>query len=382
MKRSFVIALGVLSAFGPLSIDLYLPALPQVARDLHVSTAGAALTLTACTLGLGVGQLVIGPLSDRWGRRIPLLSGVALFTVFSLVCAIAPTLPWLMAARFGQAVGGSAGIVLARATARDVRSGAELVRLFSVMFAINGLAPVVAPLLGGQLLRVGSWRLTFVALATFGVLIFAVVWRVIPESLPALRRQIGGPAQAARAYRALLGDRRFVALGLTGAFAFSALFAYISAAPFVLQDHYGFSAQLFSLAFASNAVGLVLGTRMATRAGLRRSLVLLVVGALAVLLSGPSGAGLVLLLPGFFVVAAAIGLCSPTVTAAAMQMHPQTAGAASALLGGAQFVVGGALGPLGGIGASDGPVLLGAVMTGCAVTATALAWVAHRPAAG
>lgn len=164
------------------------------------------------------------------------------------------------------------------------------------------------------------------------------------------------------------------------AFAFATLFAYISAAPFVLQDHYGFSAQLFSAVFATNAVGLIIGTRIATRTGLTRSLVVLIVGALAVLLSGPSGAGLFLLLSGFFVVGAAIGLCSPTVTAAAMQGHPETAGAASALLGAAQFIIGGAIGPVAGIGASGGPVLLGIVMTGCAVIAAALAWAAHRSA--
>ena len=267
MKRSLVVTLGVLSAFGPLSIDLYLPALPQVARDLQVTPGAAALTLTACTLGLGTGQLILGPVSDRWGRRVPLLAGVALFTLLSLVCAVAQTMPLLVTARFGQAVGGSAGIVLARAIARDVQSGPALVRLFSLMFAINGLAPVVAPLLGGQLLRVGSWRLTFVTLALLGALTFAVVWRVVPESLPVARRQHGGLKQATRAYRSLLADRRFVALVLTGAFAFATLFAYISAAPFVLQDHYGFSAQLFSAVFAANAVGLVLGTRLAIRVG-------------------------------------------------------------------------------------------------------------------
>lgn len=183
-SRKLVVALGVMSSFGPLSIDLYLPGLPQVARALGVSATGVALTLTSCTLGLGVGQLVLGPLSDRWGRCVPLLSGIVLFTVFSVVCAVAQTLPLLVAARFVQALGGSAGIVLARAVARDLRSGPELVRLFSLMLAVNGLAPVLAPLLGAQLLRVVSWRYAFVALAVLGALLFVLVWRVVPESLP------------------------------------------------------------------------------------------------------------------------------------------------------------------------------------------------------
>ncbi|MEO5746279.1 MAG: multidrug effflux MFS transporter [Terracoccus sp.] len=371
---AMVVALGVMSSFGPLSIDLYLPALPQVARDLGVTADGVALTLTSCTLGLGVGQLIVGPLSDRWGRRRPLLAGIVLFTVFSLVCAVAQTLPLLVAARFVQALGGSAGIVLARAVARDLRSGAELVRLFSLMLAVNGLAPVLAPVLGGQLLRVVSWRYSFVALAVLGALILALVWRAVPESLPPTRRRVGGLADALRTYRSLLSDLRFVGQVLTGAFAFATLFAYISAAPFVLQDHYGFSAQLFSVVFGANAVGLIVGTRCAAYVGLARGLVLLTVGAVAVLLSGLTDAGLVLLLPGFFLVGTAFGMCIPTVSANAMQAHPLSAGAASALLGATQFVVGGGVGPLAGRGASDGPVFLGAVMTGLAVTAMALGW--------
>ncbi|MEP7332090.1 MAG: multidrug effflux MFS transporter, partial [Terracoccus sp.] len=351
---AMVVALGVMSSFGPLSIDLYLPALPQVARDLGVTADGVALTLTSCTLGLGVGQLIVGPLSDRWGRRKPLLAGIVLFTVFSLVCAVAQTLPLLVAARFVQALGGSAGIVLARAVARDLRSGAELVRLFSLMLAVNGLAPVLAPVLGGQLLRVVSWRYSFVALAVLGALILALVWRAVPESLPPTRRRVGGLADALRTYRSLLSDLRFVGQVLTGAFAFATLFAYISAAPFVLQDHYGFSAQLFSVVFGANAVGLIVGTRCAAYVGLARGLVLLTVGAVAVLLSGLTDAGLVLLLPGFFLVGTAFGMCIPTVSANAMQAHPLSAGAASALLGATQFVVGGGVGPLAGRGASDG----------------------------
>lgn len=372
MKKSFVLTLGLLSAFGPLSIDLYLPGLPQVAADLQVSTGGVALTLTSCTVGLGIGQLIVGPLSDRFGRRMPLLAGIAIFTVFSVVCAVAQTLPLLVGARFVQAVGGSAGIVLARAVARDLRSGPELVRLFSLMFAVNGLAPVIAPLLGGQLLKFGSWRVAFVALGILGALIFALVWRVVPESLPVAQRHQGGLVHAAGDYRTLLGDRRFITQVLIGAFAFATLFAYISAAPFVLQDHYGFSAQLFSAVFAMNAIGLVLGSRAAALIGLDRGLVLLAAGALAVLLSEPTGAGLFLLLPGFFAVGTAIGLCQPAVTAAAMQAHPSNAGAASALLGASQFIIGGSVGPLAGRGASGGPLALGVVMTVAALLAFAL----------
>lgn len=377
---ALVIALGMMSSFGPLSIDLYLPALPQVARDLGVSAGGVALTLTSCTLGLGIGQLVVGPLSDRWGRRRPLVAGIVLFTVFSLVCAVAQTLPLLVAARFVQALGGSAGIVLARAVARDLRSGAELVRLFSLMLAVNGLAPVLAPVLGGQLLRVVSWRYSFVALAVLGALILLLVWRAVPESLPPTRRRAGGLADALHSYLFLLGDLRFVGQVLCGAFAFATLFAYISAAPFVLQNHYGFSAQLFSVVFGTNAVGLIVGTRCAAHVGLARGLLLLTVGAVAVWLSGLTGAGLLLLLPGFFLVGTAFGICIPSISANAMQAHPHSAGAASALLGATQFVIGGGIGPLAGRDASDGPLFLGAVMTGLAVMALALGW-ARSPAA-
>ena len=375
---ALVVALGAMSSFGPLSIDLYLPALPQVARELGVSAGGVALTLTACTLGLGLGQLILGPLSDRWGRRLPLLCGILLFTVFSVVCAVAQTLPLLVAARFVQALGGSAGIVLARAVARDLRSGPELVRLFSLMLAVNGLAPVLAPVLGGQLLRVVSWRYAFIALAVLGALLLTLVWRVVPESLPPARRRPGGLADTLGTYRFLLQDRRFVGQVLTGAFAFATLFAYISAAPFVLQNHYGFSAQLFSAVFGANAVGLIIGTRCAARVGLVRALTAMTFGAVAVVLSEPTGAGLFLLLPGFLVVGTAFGMCIPTVSANAMQAHPDRAGAASALLGATQFVVGGAVGPLAGHGASDGPILLGAVMTILAVVALIFGWAGNR----
>ena len=364
--------LGTLAAFGPLAIDMYLPALPRIAGNLHASTSSVQLTLTACTVGLGVGQLIAGPLSDRLGRRVPLFVGVLVFTVFSLGCALAPTLPVLLVCRFLQALGGAAGIVIARAIARDLRTGPELARLLSVIQAINGLAPILAPVLGAQIVRFTSWRGVFVALTGLGALILLFSMATITETLPVERRRSGGVADVWSAYRGLLRDPVFMALVLSGALAFAAMFAYISGSPFVLENHYGLSAQMFSLIFAVNAGGLILGTRVSAGTPvrtMRSGLWVILVGAGTALAALVGGLGLPLLLPGFLLVSVGFGMAGPNAAALALADHPESAGSAAAVLGATQFLLGGLLAPLGGLGGR--PVTVAAVMAACAVAALA-----------
>lgn len=381
LQVRLVVLLGALASFGPLSIDMYLPSLPRLAASLHASNASVQLTLTACTVGLGAGQLIAGPLSDTYGRRRPLLVGLLIFAVFSVGCAVAPSIQVLLICRLLQALGGSAGIVIARAIARDLRSGAGLARLFSVLMVVNGAAPVLAPVLGAQIVRVTSWRGVFGVLAVAGVALYAAAWAVISETLPPDRRRAGGIATTFAGYRRLLTDRTFVALAAAGALAFAAMFSYISGSPFVLENRFGLSAQLFSLVFALNAVGIVGGARVRV-GGLRTTVVLglvvIAVGGAAALTALPTGAGLPLLLPGFFLVTVGYGVLSPSATALALSDHPDAAGSAAAVYGAAQFLIGGLLAPLGGIGGR--PETVAAVLFGCAVAALGVGVVAVRRA--
>lgn len=370
LRLRLIILLGSLASFAPLSIDMYLPALPQVATSLHTTAASVQLTLTACLVGIGLGQLVAGPVSDRFGRRRPLLIGVGMFAVFSLACAFAPTLPLLLFARLLQALGGSAGIVISRAVARDLRSGEALARLFSVLMVVNGLAPVLAPLIGGQLIRFTSWRGDFVVLAGLGAALVIATVTILPESLPPSRRRTGGVAAAAVVYRQLLGQRAFVAMILSGGLAFAALFTYISGSPFVLEQHFGLSAQTFSVIFGVNSLMIIVGARVKigdSALTMQIGLLVIAVGAVAAVVALAAGIGLPLLLPGFVVLMLGYGMVGPTSTALALTDHPHTAGSAAALYGVTQYLVGGLLAPLGGLGGR--PLTVALVITGCAVGA-------------
>lgn len=370
LRLRLIILLGCLASFAPLSIDMYLPALPQVATSLHTTATSVQLTLTACLVGIGLGQLVAGPVSDRFGRRRPLLIGIGMFTVFSLACALAPTLPLLLLARLLQALGGSAGIVISRAVARDLRSGEALARLFSVLMVVNGLAPVLAPLVGGQLIRFTSWRGDFVVLAGLGAALLVATVTILPESLPPSRRRPGGVTAAAAVYRQLLGQRAFVAMVLSGGLAFAALFTYISGSPFVLEQHFGLSAQTFSVIFGINALMIIVGARVKigdSARTMQTGLLIITAGAVAAVVALAVGIGLPLLLPAFVVLMVGYGMVGPTSTALALTDHPHAAGSAAAIYGVNQYLVGGLLAPLGGLGGR--PLTVALVITGCAVSA-------------
>jgi DHA1 family bicyclomycin/chloramphenicol resistance-like MFS transporter len=353
--------LGALSAFGPLSIDMYLPALPAMADDLGAPPSLVQLTITACLLGLAVGQLVGGPVSDARGRRGPLLAGVAVFVAASLLCAVSTSVAVLIVLRFVQGAAGAFGIVICRAIVRDRHEGRAAAKLFATLILINGVAPIVAPILGAGVLQVTSWRGIFVVLAGVGALLLAAVALVVGETLPPEDRRAGGLRANLRAFRTLLAERRFVGTVLANGLAYAAMFAYIAGSPFVIQKIYGASAQAYSLVFAANGLGIVLAGRISHRLSdrhdpaelLTAGLAATAIGGAALLVAVLAGAGLAGVLPSLFISVASIGMIVPNATALALEGHRSTAGAASGLLGLLQFAFGALAAPLVGL-AGDG----------------------------
>jgi DHA1 family bicyclomycin/chloramphenicol resistance-like MFS transporter len=379
--RIFVI-LGALTAIGPLSIDMYLPALPQLARDLSAGSVPAQLTLTACVAGLALGQVVTGPLSDALGRRRPLLIGLAAYAAASLLCAVAPNVETLIALRLIQGAAGAAGIVIGRAIVRDLYDDSAVARVFSLLMLVTGLAPILAPLLGGQLLRVGPWPGVFVLLGVVGTGLWLAALLGLRETLPPEHRGTGGARGSLATYRMLLADWSFFGYAVASGMAFGAMFTYISGSPFVLQDIYGLSPQAFSLVFGSNALGIViaaqLGGWLSGRVPLGRLLAvglgMLVTGGAVLLVAVLAGAGLAGVLPALFLVVAAQGLISPNAMALALSGRPaRTAGSASALIGLAMFAIGGGVAPLAGVAGPHTAVPMAVVIACLALGAAALA---------
>jgi DHA1 family bicyclomycin/chloramphenicol resistance-like MFS transporter len=375
--------LGGLTATPPLSMDMYLPALPEVTRSLHAPAATVQLTLTACLAGMAFGQLVVGPMSDKWGRRRPLIVGLVVYVVATALCALAPNVELLVAFRLAQGLAGAAGIVIARAVVRDLYDGMAMARFFSTLMLISGVAPVVAPLIGGQILRTTDWRGVFVLLTAVGIALTALVWTKIPETLEPAQRHGGGVGDALRAMRALVADRVFTGYTLAGGFAFAALFAYISASPFVIQEIYGASPQTFSLLFGINSVGLVIvgqinGKILVGRVGLDKvlatglTLITLAATALLLLTTGVFGkAGLVPVAAALFVLMSAMGLALPNTQALALMRVRHAAGSASALLGTTSFLIGAIASPLVGIAGEHTAVPMAVVQLAAVLVAIA-----------
>ncbi|MEC3973679.1 Bcr/CflA family multidrug efflux MFS transporter [Amycolatopsis sp. H20-H5] len=385
----FVLILGGLSAFGPLSIDMYLPALPRMAGDLHTADTTMQLTLTAFIIGLAVGQLVLGPLSDAFGRRRPLLFGLAFYVVGSVLCAVSPNAELLIAARGVQAIGAAAGIVIARATVRDLFSGTAMTKFFSMLMLVNGLAPILAPIIGGQILNWTSWRGVFVTLTLFGAALLAVVAFLLPEPLPVERRTPARLGSVLRGYARLLRDRVFLGYALASGLMFAGLFAYISGSSFVLQGVYGLSPQAFSLAFGANGIGIVLAGqlngrlvgRFPERKLLTAGLLVSTAGGLGVLLAVVAHLGLFGLLIPLFLLVSSVGLVMPNASSLALAEHARSAGSASALLGVLQFVVGGIATPLVGLGGPGTALPMVLVMAGFSALALVAFLTLAKPAA-
>ncbi|BDG10199.1 multidrug effflux MFS transporter [Anaeromyxobacter paludicola] len=380
--RRLTLLLGALSAIGPLSIDMYLPSFPSVARALGTSVAAVQLTLATYLAGLAMGQLAYGPLSDRFGRRAPLLAGLALYAAAGLACAAAPSLAFLAAARFVQALGGCAGLVIARAVVRDRFDVRDSARLYASLMLVMGAAPILAPLLGGQLLLLGGWRAIFGVLAAAGLALAAMVALGLPETLPRERRQRHGPGEIVRALGEALSHGPFVRLSLAGGAVQAAMFAYIAGSPFVLIELFGIPPARFGLVFGANAFGIIAASQLsrflAARRGvmppLRAGVAAAVVGYGALFAAVHAGGGLWLVLPGLFLGVASYGLVAPSATAAAMEHFEARAGSASAVLGVLQSTAG-ALAATAVSGLADGTARpLAGVTLACALLAAALLW--------
>ena len=377
--------LGALSMFAPLSTDMYLPALPSMAHDLSASAAAVALTLTASLVGLGAGQLVAGPLSDALGRRRPVLVGLVVYTASSVLCALAPDVWTLCALRLLQGAAGAAGIVIARAVVRDLYSGIEAARFFARLMIVIGLAPILAPIIGGQLLHVTDWRGVFLVLAGIGAVLTVFSWRALAETLPPSARQRGGLATMLGVLGVLLRDRRFMGLTLCFGLFFGAVFAYIAGSPFVLEDIFGLSPQLFGVLFGVNAIGLVavsqLGGRLVSSFGPQRLLTLgvasIATAGIGLMVAVLAHAGLAAVEICFFAVISSFGLVAPNATALALAPYSHVAGSASALIGLTQFFLGAAVAPLVGVAGNHSAVptasvILALVFAGVAVLAVTM----------
>jgi DHA1 family bicyclomycin/chloramphenicol resistance-like MFS transporter len=361
-------------------MDMYLPGLPALTKDFGASASTGQLTLTACMLGIAAGQLFTGPLSDTLGRRRPLLVGLVGYVLASLACALAPSILTLIALRFIQGTLGGAGVVIARAIVRDIFSGAEAARVFALLMAVMGVAPVFAPLVGGQALAVTSWRGIFVVLAAIGIplLLATVAW--LPETLAPERRHGGGLHATVRTFGRLLTDRSFIAPASSFGLACAVLFAYIAGSSFVLEDVYGVSPQVFSLVFAANSAGLVamsqVGRRLVGRVGaaalLRYGLTGVALGSLATLIVTLAHAGLAPLLVSLFVIVSFDGLVFPNATAVSLAEQEGALGSASALLGVGQFGTGALIAPLVGLAGTNNAVPMAVLIGVCAVGALAV----------
>jgi DHA1 family bicyclomycin/chloramphenicol resistance-like MFS transporter len=361
----------LLTVFGPISMDLYLPALPALTAELGAVTSVAQLTVTACLIGLAAGQLIAGPLSDRFGRRRILLIGIALYIATSALCAMSPTVELLVAARFVQGLAGGVGIVVAQAAGRDIYTGGALIRFYGRLTVVGGLAAIVGPLLGGLLNSVTDWRGLFVFLALIGAGILVVTLLAFRETLPAANRTRGGLRQTMHDYRTLLVDRFFVGAVLNQGFLYAALFAYLAGSTFVLQDVYGLSPLGYALAFGLNSAGFMAFGYLAGRAAERWSIsgtlitgiLIAAAGAVGLLASGLVAVPLWVVIVSLFLLAGGVAISSPPATTLALVDYPQMAGTASSLLGMVRFGFGGIAAPLVGVAGALSILPLGVVTT-------------------
>ena len=379
-RPQLILTLAVLTALPPLATDMYLPALPAMAADLDASASTIQLTLTMFLIGLATGQLVIGPLSDQWGRRRLLLAGTVVCALAAAMCALAPSVLVLLAGRFVQGFAGAAGVVLARAVISDTSSGFRAARLFNVMMIIQGVAPVVAPLLGGILIPSIGWRGVYWVLCALTAAMAVGAAAQVHESHPAHRRTRGGLAAFARDARQVLAQRLYVRYTLAFAFCFGTMFAYIAASPFVLQNILGLSPTVYSVAFAVNATGIILASivsaRLVEHVGAHRlveigSAIMLTAATLLVVDATALGLPLWPTLALLFLAISSLGLIAGNATSLALAQVPGAVGTGSAVLGALQFVLAATVAPLVGIAGDRSAtpmvtiMLISSAMTAC-----------------
>ncbi|MBP1805556.1 multidrug effflux MFS transporter [Rubellimicrobium aerolatum] len=385
------LVLGLLSAIGPFSIDMYLPALPQIGADLGAAETQVQMTITLYFLAFGVSQFLWGPMADAWGRKPPLVLGICLFALGSVGCAFAPSLGWLLAARFVQGIGGAAVGVVPRAVIRDRHTGVEATRLMALVMLVIAVSPMLAPLAGSAVLAFGGWRLIFGTLVAVAAMSLLVTLFALPETLAREDRVPVNLRSMARGCRVLLGDPAFLGLTFVGAFGFGSFFVFIASASFVYTEHFGLSPTGFSLAFAFNALGFFAASQaaapLAQRFGLVRVMRLALGGfaGAALLLLGLAWAGfgtLAVLMGVLFVANAFLGLVMPATFVLALEEHGDIAGLASSLGGTLQMVTGGLLVTLLGPFFDGTPLPMVAGIALCAVLALGIGLlVLRRPLA-
>ena len=375
---------------APLATDMYVPAFPLVAADLHASATQVQLTLSTFFVGMALGQLIGGPISDQRGRRTPLIASLVVLTIASLVCAWSPSIPIMLAARFVQGVSGGWAMVIARAVVVDLATGVHLVRSLNVVAGVGGIAPVVGPLMGGLILLMWPWRVSFIVLAVFAAAMTVAVALAVPETLPPELRHAGGLGQLVYAARQVLGRPRFVAYLVVMAFSMGVTFAYVATSAFILQSMNGLTPMMYSVLFAANAVGLALATLAAGRmAGRVRTRTVITIG-----LAATAAAGLLLLagafigmplwvaIVGFFALMSAQGFVGANAGALASNEVPEHPGTGSAVLGFLQWCMAGVVAPIAGLGGDRTAVPMAVIiliLTAGSLAAMALTRTARRP---
>ncbi|WP_411700329.1 multidrug effflux MFS transporter [Conyzicola sp.] len=383
----YVVVLGALTALGPFTIDLYLPAFPAVSNELGVSAAAVQLTLTATTIGFALGQLLVGPWSDKVGRRKPLIIATALHIAASIGVAYAPDVMWVGIFRVLQGIGAAGGGVVAMAMVRDLFGGLPLVRMLSRLALVSGLAPVLAPLIGSQLLLVLDWRGIFWFLAAYGVLAILAASFFLVETLPAERRADRGHSSVGERYRALFTDRVFVGVVLISGMTFSGLFAYLSSSSFLFQDVYGLNAQEYGLLFAINSIGIVVGVQVSSRLAkyvgpqwiLTGAVVGMLVSAVTIVALDLANVGLIgILIPLFFFITSC-GFAFPCQQVLALAGHGGEAATAASVLGAVNFGFAGIISPIVGLFGIHDAIPMGGVMAILATVSLVVMVVLVRP---
>ncbi|MFB8145602.1 multidrug effflux MFS transporter [Microbacterium sp. NPDC056003] len=386
----YIVLLGALTALGPFTIDLYLPAFPVLESEFQTTAAAIQLTLTGTMVGFALGQLIVGPLSDKVGRRVPLLVVTALHVAASIGAALAPNLELLSVARVFMGAGAAAGGVIAAAVVRDLFGGRRLVVMLSRLALVSGVAPVLAPLVGSALLLVMPWRGIFVVLGVYGSIMLIAAAVFIPETLPPARRHEKGTTTVWQRYRSVFSDRVFIGVLIIGGMTFSGLFSYLSASSFLFQQTYAFDAQQYGLLFAANSLGVVLGVQVAARLAARFgpqwvmawSTAVLVVAASAIIVTDQLGLGLWGTVVPLFFFMTACGFTFPCVQVLALDRHGKAAGTAQSIIGATNFGVAGIITPIvGWISAGSGitATTMASVMVGCAAIGVLSLWLIVRP---
>lgn len=388
MTTALVATVVFLTAIAPLATDMYVPAFPAVAGDLAATATQVQLTLTTFFVGMALGQLVGGPVSDQRGRRLPLLAGVVIMTLASIVCALAPSITVMMAARFVQGFAGGWAMVIGRAVIVDLATGAQLLRVLNVIAAVGGIAPIAGPLLGAIILQLSHWRMSFWAVALLGVVMIVAVLVAVPETLPREKRHGGGLRNFAVAGREVLQNRRYVGYVIVSGSGMGAIFAYVSTSAFVLQSMNGLSPIAYSVDFAANAGGMTLAALVAARlAGRVATRKIIAVAQIAALAAGAAmliGAlwfdtPLIVAIVAFFVLMSAAGLIVPNGGALASAEVPRHPGTGSAVLGFVTWIAAGTIAPIAGLGGEHTAIPMALLMIGCAALSLVALLVIARP---